>query len=652
MKQHPTTNAQFIEQLFPKPLEGEWLWGTDFEGNPDTEGKWYGNGYALPKAFKNKTHNAYFSVALLKQDDEGKVARKKVHFSRLPVIAVDDIEGNPDCTWRIQTSEGSHQVGWKLEEPITDIGIVENLNKALATMKLIKADTSGNNVVRYVRLPFQVNQKYDPAFTAKLEHFDAEAVFTLEEVCDLLGIDPASLNGGIKPTESSPVAFEDLGQVKVSDEELVRLICTGESLHEPLLKLTARYAKRGMDAKAIEAVVVGMVKAHDDGTDRFAARLADVPRYIQGAIEKYAKNKEKEEAKRNLPEVVLTSHWEMLGAKLHPKVIVPNYLYADVRMRIAAGGTGKTTLALYEAMQLALGKEIWGIPLNRPMKTVLVTKEDGREVLLARLNKIVEHHGLTLEEAAMVVQNVLIYDLTQTQFRLSKVERDLVLINEGSLEEIVERLTPFNPDWVIFDPLVSFGVGESRVNDAEQGLIEAFRFIVKRLNCCVEGIHHTGKQNARDKTGDQYSGRGGSALADGSRMVAVLNPVSATDWVKKCDTPLMEGETGIVMSLPKLSYAKPQQDIYIRRSDYMFKPEALNIKTDDDLAEEDANSVYAWLTVEYREGRKYSKEQLRKTQPMGMTRQRIEKAVAKLEVTQRVKYSGGQGKSGSHYQPN
>ncbi|TXI99084.1 MAG: AAA family ATPase [Aquabacterium sp.] len=128
----------------------------------------------------------------------------------------------------------------------------------------------------------------------------------------------------------------------------------------------------------------------------------------------------------------------------------------------------------------------------------------------------------------------------------------------------------FAPDWLIFDPLVSFGVGESRVNDAEQGVIEVFRVIRNRLNCCVEGIHHSGKANAREGQRDQYAGRGGSALADGSRMVAVMQPLTPGEWKKETGLSLGPNESGVVLALPKLSYAKQQPPLYIRRYGYSF----------------------------------------------------------------------------------
>lgn len=121
------------------------------------------------------------------------------------------------------------------------------------------------------------------------------------------------------------------------------------------------------------------------------------------------------------------------------------------------------------------------------------------------------------------------------------------------------------------DPMVSFGVGEQRVNDAEQGLIEAMRILKAEFDCCVEGIHHSGKANAREKTLDQYSGRGGSALSDGSRMVCVMQPLTPQEWADATGTYLEESQSGIVMAMPKISYCRAQDPVYVKRTGYIFE---------------------------------------------------------------------------------
>ena len=306
-------------------------------------------------------------------------------------------------------------------------------------------------------------------------------------------------------------------------------------------------------------------------------------------------------------------------------------------------------------MQMALGVELWGRRLGGSMKTLIVTKEDQRKILVGRLRDIMVAHELSHDEKKTVLENVMILDLTEAHFRLTHIIGDVVEVNDDAIDSIVRRTIGFKPDWIIFDPLVSFGVGESRVNDAEQGMIESFRYLMKRIGCCVEGIHHTGKANARDKTNDQYSGRGGSALADGSRMVAVLNPVDAQEWNKVCDRPLRLGETGIVMTLPKLSYCVPQDPIYIRRNGFHFEHEVVVKRTNEQMDEALMNQVYQFIFDQFNQhpSVRYNKTELEtQKDKMDISRDKLRQIVIQLIKAGRVVYhSAGQGKSGSYYEP-
>lgn len=343
---------------------------------------------------------------------------------------------------------------------------------------------------------------------------------------------------------------------------------------------------------------------------------------------------------------------ELEAADIHPREILPRALYADVRVRVAAGATGKTTLQLHEAVYLALGRELWGRTPPKPCRTVIVTREDTRKILVARLREIIKANGLSESEIRQVLSSVAILDFTGENFRLSMVADNVVIPNTLAINELVEAFANFAPDWIVFDPLVSFGVGESRVNDAEQGLIEAFRIIRNRLDCCVEGIHHTGKANARDKSTDQYSGRGGSALADGARMVAVLNTLTPSEWLQATGTSLGADESGLVMSLAKLSYCTPQEAIYIRRRGYLFESVTVSKRTTEQESAAIAEQVFRFLCDQHAQGRQYSKADLdNQTDTLNLTRGQIRAACTELKVSGRVMYHEVKGKGGSHYQP-
>lgn len=344
---------------------------------------------------------------------------------------------------------------------------------------------------------------------------------------------------------------------------------------------------------------------------------------------------------------------ELAIAKTHPRVLVSRFLYANIRLRLAAGGVGKTTLALFEAVTLALGNAVWGHAPEEPIRTVIVTREDGREMMVGRLREVMQSMQLKDSEQDLVLQRVRIVDLTGRPFRVSTVKNDMVEHDVKALDWLLALLKDFAPDWVIFDPMVSFGVGESRVNDAEQGLIEAARYLLPHINCCIEFIHHIGKVNSRAGTLDQYAGRGGSTLADGARMIAVLQPVAPDVWFKETGDALLDGESGMVMALPKLSYAPPQENVYIKRRGYSFihirdvKPlSPLQVESVDD------EKLFEFIKEEFDAGTTYNSKRLEEAKDrIGLSRNKVRDAEKRLGYAGRITRQGSRTAPDAHWVP-
>jgi RecA-family ATPase len=70
---------------------------------------------------------------------------------------------------------------------------------------------------------------------------------------------------------------------------------------------------------------------------------------------------------------------------------------------------------------------------------VLVTAEDRRELLIARLGRIMEALGLDDEERARVCAGVMIWDVTGTVCRLTELDRHGNVVLTGLADAIVER---------------------------------------------------------------------------------------------------------------------------------------------------------------------------------------------------------------------
>lgn len=333
-----------------------------------------------------------------------------------------------------------------------------------------------------------------------------------------------------------------------------------------------------------------------------------------------------------IPAPITLDEWSR--ARPTPDCIVQDYLFADVACVIAPGSMGKTTLKLYEAIRIVLGLPLYGLKVLKPGPVVFITAEDSRELLVARLRLIAQAMMLTEEQMAIVRESVLIDDVSGNGFRLTKVVSEVVMPS-GSVDWIVAACRTIQPVLIVIDPAVSFGVGESRVNDAEQGLVEAARKLRAALNCCVQYIHHTGKQNARDKAVDQYAGRGGSAFADGSRMVHVLQNLTPKEWRDETGTDLLTGETGLRLARPKMSYCPPQADILIRRIGYRFTHAERVATSKQARVETAANQVWQFLNFEWGKGLFHTKHTL-ESQDIGLSRREIRAAVNLLTASLRI----------------
>ncbi len=353
-----------------------------------------------------------------------------------------------------------------------------------------------------------------------------------------------------------------------------------------------------------------------------------------------------------MPDRIDTEEWH--AAHASPYCIVDNWFFEDVGVFIAPGGTGKTTLVLFEAIHIVLRRPLFGHQIINDGPVLFLTAEDSREMLVARLKLIARQMNLGEVELQRIRDNVFIADLSGSGFRLTTVKKDVV-IPHAAVDNLIRAAADLHPAIIFIDPAVSFGVGESRVNDAEQGLIEAGRKIRNALKCGVIYIHHTGKQAARSSSTDQYAGRGGSAFADGSRMVHVLQSLEPDKWLDATGDELKPGDVGLILARPKVSHAPPQPDLFIKRRGYLFERYD-HMEGHNAVLLANAHKIWTLLREQVKEGyfpTGRSIEPIAREQ--GMNQKAIRDAVEWLKSTQQVMESpmttGSQGGARKYLRP-
>ena len=347
------------------------------------------------------------------------------------------------------------------------------------------------------------------------------------------------------------------------------------------------------------------------------------------------------------PEDLRITLGDTRGIPHHPPMLVNRYLYQQVRVVGAAGGVGKTTLSLAEALYAALGRPLFGVvPVAQPYGTLIVTAEDSRLEMLGRLSLLAKGMGLCDAEFSEALGRIFILDVVAT---LLPQFRRLVAANHGALmpttlvDELGGLATRLGAKHVVIDPLVSFGADEERVNTNAQALIEAARQLMK-AGLAVTLVHHVGQSNAREKAEDQYGLRGGTALSDGARVIHIINPFDSGDKaIPGAVRDALHPTTTLArMVTAKLTYDRKPEPLWLLRDGWRFR--GIYAEADDPeaqaraVAQADDEKVLRFLTKLVREGRQPTGNELARgyAAEIGLSKNRVEDAMRRLRVEGRV----------------
>ena len=596
-------NSEFLQLLYSGIPEKSSLWVTSFYGNPDLtdSGNWFGRPYRPDRhalVDSMVTVNSYFSVAALSPTADGEIRRRKANFEQILVLVaddalIDDIKGT--VSYVLNTSPGKAQIGIFIDKDDPDAknrSLVDSIVTRMAENGLLRADASGNNSVRYVRLPVGQNQK--PRETGPWDHqlavWNADCVLSLADAAAVFGIDVDELR---KIKEAAPA--DSKSSIYDGQADLLRLtasnIVRGERLHESINEMAFSLVACGTHPGTVVSTLRGLMESSLVAKDeRWKARYDDIPRSVTTAVEKL-KEKQINDPDASTPagkgksEIIeRLKSWKPADAaqvteireiKYYVEGLIQSHLAGSL---VSQGGTGKTSILMLLGIETALGGAWFGMAVTQGA-FVLLSLDDAQEDLDACFAMILREKAFTAVQVEIIRANVRLISLRSMKMSIKFAQKDgQSFMSTGLDHALIEGLSEIpNLRCVALDTLRQFAGGTTNDDQLVTVATKAITSVADACGCAAIVNHHGTKQGAREGVVDQYSGAGSGALADNLRFVLNLSTVKTEDARKMLnfsvldDFALDHGSVVLELVDTRGSLLRRTIDpVYIMRDGYRF----------------------------------------------------------------------------------
>lgn len=378
--------------------------------------------------------------------------------------------------------------------------------------------------------------------TIRTEYDDAREPVTLEQMARVFGERaPARQSLSQAATAKAPrAAVSYAGNVsgnglsidtgprggKSSEEyaDILRRARTDGEKHGGVRDLSAHLAGSGVSRTMAEAIIRDACPVWDEGVEKL----------IDSAYAKFAPVQEvapQVQAMQQQAEEAEAAAWPTLydffdEAALEPRqwVYGKHYLRRFVSVLASAGGIGKTSMQIVEALAICTGKPLLGEEVKEQCNVWIINLEDPMDEMQRRILAAMRHYGITPDE----VRGKLFVDAGRDFALTFAVQtREGVTPNVALVDHLIKRIPELQIGAVFIDPFVGAHQINENDNMAVNAVVGQIRKVADETNCAIGLVHHIRKGNGEDATIDSV--RGAGSLIGAARAARVINKVSEQD---------------------------------------------------------------------------------------------------------------------------
>lgn len=204
-----------------------------------------------------------------------------------------------------------------------------------------------------------------------------------------------------------------------------------------------------------------------------------------------------------------------------------HYLRKFVSVLASAGGIGKTSMQIVEALAICTGRPLLGEAVVERCNVWLINLEDPMDEMQRRILAAMRHFGITPED----VRGRLFVDAGR-EFSLTFAvqTREGVTPNKALVDHLIKRIPELGIGAVFIDPFVGAHQINENDNMAVNAVVAEIRKVADETNCAIGLVHHIRKGNGEDASIDSV--RGAGSLIGAARAARVINKVSEEDAIK------------------------------------------------------------------------------------------------------------------------
>jgi hypothetical protein len=231
-----------------------------------------------------------------------------------------------------------------------------------------------------------------------------------------------------------------------------------------------------------------------------------------------------------------------------------HYVRKFASATFAAGGVGKSSLVVAEALAMVSNRDLLGHKPAEQLRVWYWAGEDPLQETERRVAAAMLHYGLKADD---IGDRLFIDSGRDTKLVLAQeTPRSGVEICEPVVASIIEEIRKNKIDVFIIDPFVSSHAVSENDNGAIDLVAKKWAEIAGQCDCSIELVHHVKKLGGQEATVED--GRGASALLGAVRSARVLNRMSESEATKAgVDNGLRYFRLGGSLSATKANLALP-----------------------------------------------------------------------------------------------